>query len=182
MTQLDIRTPRSQKYYFARLALFMLTSLHFKIRANPSNFILFIFTTGFASTTNRADDTDVMSTKKTSKAKARIRCTAWGNWYGYIGNRKVELFMNNENGTQEENARHWLTQAKAGERTHEAGCMGNYDYRDCGCKAKTVNLLDVLRHHVSGAIERGEAEAIVNQSGDDREKICATIASAERLA
>lgn len=29
--------------------------------------------------------------------------------------------------------------AIAGERTHEQGCMGNYDYRDCTCGPSTID-------------------------------------------
>lgn len=45
--------------------------------------------------------------------KPRIRENRWGNWYGYLGNRKVEWFMNDDNGTQEENAKKWLANMQA---------------------------------------------------------------------
>ena len=42
-----------------------------------------------------------------------IRQTAWGNWYGYLGNRKVESFDGcGFIGGQEEQAKEWLTRMK----------------------------------------------------------------------
>ena len=38
----------------------------------------------------------------------RIRQNVWGNWYGYIGTRKVQWFFDNSFGTQEEHAKRWL--------------------------------------------------------------------------
>lgn len=42
--------------------------------------------------------------------KARIRKNQYDNWYGYIGNKRVEMFFNDNNGTQEENAKRWLAE------------------------------------------------------------------------
>src|SRR5512137_1238497 len=44
------------------------------------------------------------------KGNKSIGCTAWGNWYGYIGRRKVESFMNTPEASAEDNARAWLNQ------------------------------------------------------------------------
>lgn len=40
--------------------------------------------------------------------KRRIRKNAWGNWYGYLGNKKVEWFASDAEYSQEEIAQHWL--------------------------------------------------------------------------
>ena len=43
-----------------------------------------------------------------TKTKITIKENAWGNWYGYIGGRKVEWFCDDLDGTQEQNANAWL--------------------------------------------------------------------------
>jgi hypothetical protein len=48
-----------------------------------------------------------MSTKK-SKARYRIRETAWGNWYGYLGSKRVECFGASSTETQQQAAERWL--------------------------------------------------------------------------
>lgn len=40
--------------------------------------------------------------------KARIKQNAWGNWYGYLGNKKVASFSNTPTETMEEQAQAWL--------------------------------------------------------------------------
>jgi len=40
--------------------------------------------------------------------KARIKQNAWGNWYGYLGNKKVESFSNTPTETMEQQAQVWL--------------------------------------------------------------------------
>jgi hypothetical protein len=42
-------------------------------------------------------------------AKARIRQNRYDNWYGYVGQRRVEAFGNTPTGSAEENAKAWLT-------------------------------------------------------------------------
>jgi hypothetical protein len=54
-----------------------------------------------------------MNSKETNKMKARIKQNAWGNWYGYLGNRKVECFFNDAYGTQEQHAQEWLAEQEA---------------------------------------------------------------------
>lgn len=44
--------------------------------------------------------------------KARIRCNQYGNWYGYIGNKKVISFMNTPFDSQEQQAQSWLESQK----------------------------------------------------------------------
>lgn len=45
--------------------------------------------------------------------KASIKCNVWGNWYGYHGCKKVEMFF----GWQEREANEWLAaQAAKGYR------------------------------------------------------------------
>lgn len=43
-------------------------------------------------------------------AKAKIKQNAWGNWYGYIGTRKVAAFSNSPTQSQEDAAKEWLDQ------------------------------------------------------------------------
>lgn len=38
----------------------------------------------------------------------RIKQTVWGNWYGYLGSKKVTHFNYDLDGSQEQNARRWL--------------------------------------------------------------------------
>lgn len=46
-------------------------------------------------------------------SKASIRQNVWGNWYGYIGGKKVEWFLEDAGTTQEQNAKAWLAKQKA---------------------------------------------------------------------
>lgn len=41
-------------------------------------------------------------------AKPSIKETAWGNWYGYLGTKKVEMFFDSLEESQEEAAKKWL--------------------------------------------------------------------------
>jgi hypothetical protein len=41
-------------------------------------------------------------------AKPRIRQNRFDNWYGYLGNRRVEAFGNSTTASAEENAKAWL--------------------------------------------------------------------------
>lgn len=43
---------------------------------------------------------------KVNGITVRVRPTAWGNWYGYIGSKEVQLFMGDYN-EQQENAHKW---------------------------------------------------------------------------
>lgn len=45
--------------------------------------------------------------------KARIKQNVWGNWYGYLGSRKVIAFADGPENTMEQEAQIWL----AGHRT-----------------------------------------------------------------
>jgi len=40
--------------------------------------------------------------------KARIKQNAWGNWYGYLGTKKVASFANSPTETMEQQAQAWL--------------------------------------------------------------------------
>jgi hypothetical protein len=44
------------------------------------------------------------------RPKITIRQTVWGNWYGYIGGKKVIDFMNTSTAGQEEQAIAWKKQ------------------------------------------------------------------------
>jgi hypothetical protein len=49
--------------------------------------------------------------------KAKIRQNIYGNWYGYIGARKVEMFFGSGGcgGEQEFQAKQWLAKMKGGQ-------------------------------------------------------------------
>jgi hypothetical protein len=49
--------------------------------------------------------------------KARIRENIYGNWYGYLGNRRVEMFFNSSTETMEQAAKRWLTEQQAKRQT-----------------------------------------------------------------
>jgi hypothetical protein len=49
---------------------------------------------------------------KNENAKRRIRQNAYGNWYGYIGTRRVEQFFNSPEETMEQQANRWLKDGK----------------------------------------------------------------------
>jgi hypothetical protein len=42
------------------------------------------------------------------RGKRRIRCTVWGNWYGYVGTKRVTMFGNSSTETAEQEAQRWL--------------------------------------------------------------------------
>ena len=42
--------------------------------------------------------------------KARIQHNVWGNWYGYLGTKRVAQFFNTPTETQEQQANQWLTE------------------------------------------------------------------------
>lgn len=45
--------------------------------------------------------------------KARIKENRYGNWYGYLGTRRVESFFNDSQGSQEDHAKEWLARQNA---------------------------------------------------------------------
>lgn len=45
--------------------------------------------------------------------KPRIRQNVWGNWYGYLGNRRVEAFANGREYSMERAAQNWLAEQMA---------------------------------------------------------------------
>ena len=53
--------------------------------------------------------------------KPRIRQNIYGNWYGYIGARKVEMFFGSGGcgGEQELLAKEWLAAQQKGNKQHE---------------------------------------------------------------
>ncbi len=55
-------------------------------------------------------------TIKFPSGKPRILETKWGNWYGYLGTRKVAMFNADSEGSAQSNANLWLAvqRAKAG--------------------------------------------------------------------
>lgn len=55
----------------------------------------------------KAVDSDCRGKTKQGQA-VRIHQTVWGNWYGYLGNRKVIEF-----GMDEKESREWLEQMKS---------------------------------------------------------------------
>ena len=46
------------------------------------------------------------------KPKARIHQNVWGNWYGYLGTRRVIAFGNGPEATAEQAANAWLQEQK----------------------------------------------------------------------
>jgi len=48
----------------------------------------------------------------TQKPKRRIKENAWGNWYGYEGNRMTTPFFNTPTHTQKQEAEYWLEHGK----------------------------------------------------------------------
>ena len=56
----------------------------------------------------------VFSGKNLKGQVVKIRQTIWGNWYGYLGNRKVESFadVGAGRGGAEQEAKDWLEQMK----------------------------------------------------------------------
>ena len=52
-------------------------------------------------------------------SKPRIKQNAWGNWYGYLGNRKIECFFNDDQGTQEQHAQEWLAEQQVQQEQRE---------------------------------------------------------------
>jgi hypothetical protein len=72
--------------------------------------------------------------------KYRIKQNAWGNWNGYAGNRKVEMFFGdgiNSTAAQEEAARTWLAKMNAPEWSHKSWCQSvraaQYAPEHCDC-------------------------------------------------
>lgn len=47
------------------------------------------------------------------KIKRTIKMTQWDNWYGYENGKKVIEFYNDINGSQEKNAKRWLSEKQA---------------------------------------------------------------------
>lgn len=45
--------------------------------------------------------------------KYSVKCSAWGNYYGYRGSKKVEQFFNGPTASQEESAKAWLAKMNA---------------------------------------------------------------------
>ncbi len=43
----------------------------------------------------------------------RIRENRWGNWYGYAGRKRVEMFFASPEKSQEQSAREWLFERNA---------------------------------------------------------------------
>lgn len=82
---------------------------------------------------------------KTAAPRARIRENAWGNWYGYIGNKRVEQFFNTPEETQEQQARRWLAEQEAQGHTPGAHRVTPSQYTPSGRRASVGDSTFIQR-------------------------------------